>query len=399
MLNLDNLFSHIDRHVHSFWPEFSLVAFALYDTESVYLYNHPEFSSKHKSYYYMKWNEKFNGANTLILFEGFPTAIVNLKFYNNIESIYPIVIHELFHGFQHLQGEKRFPDEVSGITYPLLAENIELRNRERSHLDHAVFSAGEEKISYLNKFIRLREMRRSFIDTYLDYELSIETIEGPAYYMELLAYIQISNCLFDEVLREYGKGLTNEKESSYFLRKSCYSSGLFLCLLLDQISPDWKKTFFNTDKTLYEMVKEKVERKSNDHINFDISKETLLMIDKIGKDKSNAFQTFEYKEGYHLHISGDMVSKTFDPMNIMAIDNKQLHNHFITVRINNREYHISQPVIAYYKDKFNKINKLHVVLDEKPVIQNGFIHISGIGQIPGSLFEKEGEYFIDLQIE
>jgi hypothetical protein len=130
MLKLDNLYDRINHNINFYWPKFKLVAFALYNRENVYLYNHPKFPSQTKPYSYFKWNKQFNGANTLILYEDYPTAIVNLDYYDDIESIYSIVIHELFHGFQHLKEEKRFPNEMLGITYPLLEKNVEIRNRE-----------------------------------------------------------------------------------------------------------------------------------------------------------------------------------------------------------------------------------------------------------------------------
>lgn len=54
--------------------------------------------------------------------------------------------------------------------------------------------------------------------------------------------------------------------------------------------------------------------------------------------------------------------KAFDPMNVIIDANKQLHKKFITVLMNNREYHNSQ-LIVHYNDKTNIINKLHIVLD------------------------------------
>src|SRR5699024_2691009 len=161
------------------------------------------------------------------------TAIVNLDNYKDTESIYSIIIHELFHGFQYLQGETRFPNEMLGMNYPLLKENVEMRNRERNYLYNAVISSvKEEKVNNLMSFINLRENRRVYIDKYIDYELSVETVEGPAFYVELHAYKQCSNKSYDEILNKYSNNLIDDRESNYSLRKSCYSSGLFICLLL-----------------------------------------------------------------------------------------------------------------------------------------------------------------------
>ena len=57
-----------------------------------------------------------------------------------------------------LKGEKRFPDEMMGITYPLSKENVELRNQERTNLYCALLENNlMKKKHYLNAFIALRE--------------------------------------------------------------------------------------------------------------------------------------------------------------------------------------------------------------------------------------------------
>ncbi|GAB3794646.1 hypothetical protein [Virgibacillus kimchii] len=397
MLNLDYLHEKIKQEVNLYWPNFKLVAFALYDKEGVYLYNHPNFSSQNKSYSYLKWNEQFNGADTIILYGDYPTAIVNLDHYKDMESIYSIIIHELFHGFQHLQEETRFPDEMLGMNYPLLKENVELRNRERAYLYNAVISSvKEEKVKNLMSFINLRENRRVYIDRYLDYELSVETVEGPAFYVELHAYNQYSNKSYEEVLNKYSKDLKDNRESTYHLRKSCYSSGLVICLLLDELFANWKETFFDSKILLYDMLKEKVEWEFNNIHNIKISKETISIINGINEKKDEIFHQFEHENGHHLYISGDINCKAFDPMNVIVDANKQLHKNFITVSINKREYHINQPVIVHCIDKINTINKLHIVLDQKPVIQNDIIFIKGLGELHGYFYEIDGNYYINF---
>lgn len=70
------------------------------------------------------------------------------------------MVHELFHGNQYVKGEKRFPDETLGITYPLTKENVEIRNRERKNLYNALLETDiSKKKKYLKKFIGLREKK------------------------------------------------------------------------------------------------------------------------------------------------------------------------------------------------------------------------------------------------
>ncbi|MGG0461547.1 hypothetical protein [Priestia aryabhattai] len=67
-------------------------------------------------------------GNTLILFDGYPTAIADMELYDDYEGLFSILIHELFHGNQYIKSEKRFPDEMLGITYPFTYCEVGLKN-------------------------------------------------------------------------------------------------------------------------------------------------------------------------------------------------------------------------------------------------------------------------------
>ncbi|MFD1412349.1 peptide ABC transporter permease [Oceanobacillus jeddahense] len=395
MLNFENISEIISHNINYYWKDFQLTAFALYDKEKVYLYNHPKFSTENKPYHLLNWNDQFNGADTLIIYEEYPTAIVNLdSYHDDMESVYAIVVHELFHGFQYLLEENRFPNELLGISYPLLNENVELRNKERKCLYDAVTSTSKiEKRIKLNNFISLREKRRMLIGEFMEYENSIETVEGPAFYVESHAYSHISSNKEDIIVKKYGKHLIDGSESTFHLRKSNYSSGLFICLLLDEISPDWKETFFDTDKCLYDLLKDTVELEIDKNIQVKISEETNSIINKIKKSKQDIFREFENREGYHLFITGEIGLAGFDPMNIVAYEKRFLHKRFISISINDKAYQINQPAITYYYGEYNSINKVHVVLNTEPVHKNGLVSIKGIGEIQGQYFKDKNYYY------
>ncbi|YCI75948.1 hypothetical protein M1D47_20440 [Bacillus sp. R1-10] len=185
---------HLDRmaedlvkaKMENYWPGFELVAYAIYDKSNVYLFNHPKFSNNSPcTYHILKWDTEFT-ADTIIMYEEYPTAIVNMDHYKEYEDLFSIAVHELFHGYQYIKDEKRFPDEMLGITYPLSKENVELRNQERANLYCAMLENDlTNKKQYLNAFISLRAKRAAKIEEYLRYENLIETIEGPAWYVEL----------------------------------------------------------------------------------------------------------------------------------------------------------------------------------------------------------------------
>lgn len=383
-----------DTDLTEFWPGLEGVAYAFYNKENVFLYHHPKFMTEDKKANVLQWDSQFTG-DTLILYEGHPTAIVGLDRYENFESLYSILVHELFHGFQFLKEEKRYPNELDGIRYPLLRENIELRSRERVYLYNAVLASTLEDRSYnLADFFALREKRKSILGDLLQYEALTETIEGPAFYVELKAYSRKSVLSNVAVLRKYGSDLVNKHASSLNIRKSCYSSGLFICLFLDDIYPDWQQGFFASEKTLYEYAKQFVELEEIKIDDVTISEETEEIMKLVSTIKEKEFNEFTNKRGSPLIIEGEIISKMIDPMNIIQIENKQLHKNFLGVSINDIQYLFEQPTIAYYKEDNRTIYKLYLVLDQPPIISNGILKIRGVGNIKGECFKKDNIFHL-----
>lgn len=157
--DFERIFQDITKsRLEIYWSGFDLVAFALYDRNNVYLFNHPQFKNvNNDTFHLLKWDQQFNG-DTLILYKDYPTAIVNLELHEDYASLYSTLVHELFHGYQYLKGEKRFPNEVMGMMYPLSSTNVEIRKQEREVLFNAVMASHfEEKKQYIQTFIACRK--------------------------------------------------------------------------------------------------------------------------------------------------------------------------------------------------------------------------------------------------
>lgn len=380
----------IKSNLSHFWPGFGIVAYALYDRSHVYLFNHPKFKRVRKTF---KWDEQFTGC-TLILYEEYPTAIVDLQLFDNYESLFSILAHELFHGYQYLKSEKRFPNEILGITYPLLKENVSLRNLERLNLYHALLENDpHQKQQYLSTFIIIRNERAAKIKEYFTYETMIETVEGPAWYVEFKTFLEKSPLAYEEILKKYGESLLNQYESTSHIRRSCYSSGLFMCLLLDELSPGWKMNFLDREDSLFDIFKEKAgEFKTDSKHLIETSLETDSVINFAIENRKNEFVKFEEQAGFRLTIEGEMHAKSFDPMNIVYLEDTLLHKKFLKVKIGEELFLIQQPVMADFKDEIQKITRLRLVLKDKPVENFESLTIDGLGEIKGR-YIKEGERY------
>lgn len=173
--DLNKLVESITFHTLSmFWPGFSVHAFAIYDEHDAYLFHHPLHK---KNGTHIKRDNQFNGC-TVILLEGYPTAIVDVRLYPNEKNLMAILVHELFHIHQHVSGESRAPNEMLGMTYPLSIKNIDLRTRERVELDKALKAKDTALIErHCKNFIELRLTRMNDIEEHVRYENLVETIE------------------------------------------------------------------------------------------------------------------------------------------------------------------------------------------------------------------------------
>lgn len=377
-------------HLDDYWEGFKSVAYALFDENNVYLFNHPKMSKEpHKNYQVLKRDDQFVGC-TLILYKDYPTAIVDLKYYQEAADLYSILIHELFHGFQYIKDEKRFPDDVKGVTYPLSKENIQLRSKERLSLYYAVFEKDwVKKKQYLATFVSFREKRKTIIGEYFKYETLIETIEGPAWYVELKAFIEKSQQEDDLIFKKYGQQLIDHFHSTSNIRKSCYSSGLFMCLLLDEFKPKWKEYFWDEEKTIYDLVKQLPT--SSELINeLELDTQTEELIEEVLTARKNIIEEYTQQSGIHLFIEGEITLKSFDPMNIIHCGDKMLHRNFLKIEINKQDYLIEQSTMAYCKDGLRNISKLHLILKERPIENNGSLTIEGIGVLKGK-YKKRGK--------
>ena len=400
---MNNILNRIKKDVsiellNTLWPGFNRAAFALYNDEHVYVFHHPLFLKADNEYTVLKWDEQFK-ADTFILFKDYPTAIVKMNRYKDYESLFAILVHELFHCHQYLNKESRFPNESIGFQYPIIEENTELRNKERVCLYHAVHcKSQEEKINYIKQFIKLREQRTSVMgEDFITYEHMSESIEGHAWYVEMNAYNAVCKNDESDTLRKYSGLILDAYEANCNIRKSCYSSGMLLCLLLDEVLPEWKKSFFNSEKSLYAFLKQNINVDLSLNNEIIISKETKQILHFVQDERDKNFNHFYEEKGYHLYIIGNIKLNSFNPMNVKLNGNKALHKTFLSVGIHNKTYMINQPVLASFEEDFKNMTKVHIIINEKPKETNNGWNVLGVGDIEAEYEEVEGSIFLYLK--
>lgn len=374
-----------------YWDDFKSTAFAIFNEKDVILFNHPKCNGE--PYMKLAKDEQFHGC-TLILYEDIPTAIVDTTLYEDYNELYSLIAHELFHGHQFLNNETRFPDEMNGLKYPIDLINVQLRILERQTLYKAIVENYSNTEQFINQFISIREARMKHISKYVEYECWIETIEGPAHYIEFKALEDIKKDSENSLLK-FSNMLLDEVSSHVDIRRSCYSSGLFICILLDSICDNWQKSFMESPLSLYDFFKKQIGKYEIIQIQEpNNSQQVAQLIDYVHKQKRLAFEKFNKTDGIKLLISGPFKVSGFDPMNITLIDQQAIHHRFATVTIKNKEYTIHKPISTTFKKDFTEIETLQIHINYEPAQKGDEWVIDGIGNISGELIKKDKCYYL-----
>ena len=174
-MELHEYYSEINSRIEkidfdALWKDFKPLRFALYNDKKCFF----------DGQYIEKTDDFF--ANTAIEFNGEVIAIWNVSEPTDSDVLTSKIVHEMFHGFQTISGEKRYADEMDALfEYCYSNENLSVKAEENrllselaEHFDYAKFTG----------FLGLRKMRAEQFEYEFRYETSIEQIEGTANFVE-----------------------------------------------------------------------------------------------------------------------------------------------------------------------------------------------------------------------
>ena len=390
---MNNTATKFHQHVsnlHNYWPHFNTVAYAIYNDKDVLLFNHPK--CVNNDYITIPKSNDFN-ACTVILFEDFPTAIVDERLFSEFNQTYAVLIHELFHGYQYTYGESRFPNELVGIDYSLCEKNISLRIEEQNALYQALLTKDLASVHY---FITLRNTRNSLFPQETGYEAAIESVEGPAHYVETKAFKTVAANEYEQYIEKTLTLLTEPIESHLQIRKSCYSSGLALCMLLDHFSPNWQHAFTQSQVSLFDLFKSFFQNNEMSITVPDHKQLAEIILHKDQLAKQAKFKQFEQATGYKIVMNGTFKVTSFDPMNITKYNNQAIHHHFIQLTIDDMSYIFTQPVHTTFEQNFMTIYQAILFVDTPPLLEHETITIMN-NQLPISQLEQQNDiYYVTI---
>ncbi len=190
-------------------------------------------------------------ANTSIKYNGEYIAIWNV-----MEDLDPIIltskiIHEMFHGFQNMNGETRFPNELEALfNYKYDDENLSIKLEEAKLTLKLLDSFND---SDFQKLLDYKKYRYDNFNNEFTYESKTEQVEGAANFVEMNALKQLSEELYNYKLNTLKENIV--KENSYLpIRVLCYDTGALLLKVLSDNNISFNDGF--TDEPFfYDLIK------------------------------------------------------------------------------------------------------------------------------------------------
>ena len=177
--------------------------------------------------YIKKTNAFF--ANTSILYNGEWIAIWNVQEEMNPIVLTSKIIHEMFHGFQMMQNESRFCDDLDALyNYKYEEDNLNLKVKENKLL-YSLSTQFDSKT--FEEFLQIRKYRSNSFNYYYHYESCIEQIEGTANYVELCSLKQLSPELFEKRFSTMKERIINPS-NLFPIRVICYDIGALLLYVM-----------------------------------------------------------------------------------------------------------------------------------------------------------------------
>ena len=170
-------------------------------------------------------------ANTSVCYNGEWIAIWNVQ-----EEMHPIVlaskiIHEMFHGFQMMHQDSRFPDELDALYHYKYEEgNLDLKLKE-NHLLCSLLTQFDKEM--FEEFLQIRKYRFDAFPYAYHYESCIEQIEGTANFVELHCLKQLSAERFEKKLSAMREKIINPG-NLLPIRVVCYDIGALLLYVMTE---------------------------------------------------------------------------------------------------------------------------------------------------------------------
>ena len=420
MQQLEEFYFFAEGNKDKIWPAMKMYPVCLYRTDGpAFLYNHPDPPAGFQQLapkLFMGWQseQRLSGA-TQAEINGVLTAITDYKSsgFQATEDAFSVLFHELHHVYQRLEAKNHaFDNPAVMMLYPEDPQNDALKLFEQNLLHQMCFSSDKDELARLmDLFFSSRQKRRQIIGDFLDYEISVENIEGPAYYCEYqmhkLYSKQPASLKENYYHREFWAGLTTPYFGRQYLRFRHLASGFALCHILDNSNPGWKKDYYSSGKNLQDLVFELFKPNLVDLPDLkSLQAVSSFHTRQLVVERNKELEQFFLQPGTHvtLYFKSPPQFRGFDPMNALAVDPQTIiHQTLLRLARNTNQLFVqNQKVVTRVKGQVWIVDQLDLFVPEAGLeVTQDSIRISDQGlhlQWSGQLTKKD-EQRVEFQCD
>ncbi len=367
------------------WPGMRLSPMCAFrENGPAFLYNHPNPPETFKRigdqlYAGEQAELKIAGA-TQAEINGVLTAVVGYDSprYAGAEEVFAELFHEIHHVYQLKHVRSLKPDNpVTLLLYPEDYRNDAMKMAEQKLLFSLCFcDDSKEFATMLNQYKRIRDNREEFIGKeFLEYEKDVESLEGPAFYCQLMYYKAVgggdSAVKNNFIQKEFFGVLTTPYYGRESLRYRHLASGMAMCVLLDRQNSQWKSEYYASGMKLYDYF---VTQFSFNDAGFqEIAVDCAISKFHTQKIRDRHFENlhrFNRQSGIKvtLNFRKPPEFRGFDPMHAEAInDSVVLHTTLLSLKGSDRNelFITGWPALTQSTDEIWHVKSVTLFLPEK----------------------------------
>lgn len=316
------------------WPGFHTFPFALYHDERVFF----ELGE-------CDWNQQFVG-NTAIPYEDSYLAIWRIQEedeYSHIDMdlLAADFVHEMFHAFQFSNDYSGFPEDLDMLFYPLNPENFKNRIRENRALLASLEAPDQkERTCCLRQYTAMRLARAKKLGWQIRNEYLLETLEGTAVFVQLMALKQLSE---DKFLQEFQALATAAATpaAAFFSRGYSYHTGAALLLAMKKLGIPSDSRLADGSQSAFEALRQVlfgcsaseselwINEKPDESSFWSPKDEELIQNIIAGLLKQRQEKINSAVLRLHKKTSGDFFISGYDPINMFRLENMILCSNFV----------------------------------------------------------------------
>ncbi|MCK8061612.1 MULTISPECIES: hypothetical protein [unclassified Fusibacter] len=324
------------------WPGFIPYEFALYSEDAVYLND-----------VVLPWDASFAG-DTGLFFEGRFIAILKVseKDMVDLDVLTARIVGTMFTTHQLTASEDRYYCELKALEYPYDFDNLESKYAEHCFLT-AAYRHKEHSIKreLLVMYMYSKSNRKRLIGEMLNYEKSVQSIEGSVEYVSLKVLKTLSPQKYQKRIAATLKWLDSHDEKLIDTRRSACYSGALLCEICDELGIEFRNKIGSSENYIFDVVFDKLQP---EQIKAPMSPIYLKGDSKrILKKHFESIQSEIYDVETHFDaavVKGHFQIRAYDPLNMTRFVNKTLHRSYVGLYDGNEMRIIKGPVVVYSKD-------------------------------------------------